>query len=171
MNIPYNALSHDGYNFIIKQSKLKNIPYGKTTVDQKGCGIIATYNAMKAAGMEPDFDDILSYFTKHAFMNGRFGSNAFQISGYLRKFNLSNGYIFCKKNFNKVDIGILWYGHKQGYHYVAFYADKDGKFNFLNADEKKYPLVCTMDEFFERYVKSKLCAVFVIKKVGDGKCL
>ena len=165
MNIPYNALSHDKYNFIIKQSKLTDISYGKTTMAENGCGIIAVYNALKVLGIEPNFDDILSYFEKYAFAGGKYGSTAFQISGYLRKFNLAKGYLFCKKNFNKNDVGILWYGHKNGYHYATFYSDKNGKFIFLNVRDK-YPLVCTMDEFFKTYVKSKLCAVFIVKKGG-----
>ena len=158
------ALDKNG--FIINQSKLTDIPFGKYTADKHGCGLIAIYNAIKAVGIEPDLDDLIAYFKKYAYFGGKFGSNALQISVYLHKYHLDNGYMFCKKNFSKVDVGILWYKHSAGWHYVAFYSVGNGKFNFLNADKGKNPNVCTMDKFFERYVKSKIYAVFVVKKGG-----
>ena len=157
-----NSLDKNG--FIIKQSKLTNIPFGKYPANKIGCGLIATYNAIKAAGIEPDLDDLIEHFQHGLWFNGKYGANAFQISGYLHKYHLDNGYLLCKKNFSKIDIGILWYKHSGGWHYIAFYSVGNGKFNFLNADEKKSTNICTMDEFFNRYVKSKVCAVFVVKK-------
>ena len=156
-----NALDRNG--FIVKQSKLTNVPFGKYTADEHGCSMIASYNAAKAAGVNPSFDDAVQYFKDHTFLGGKYGAIAFEISGYLRKFGLTKGYLFCKKNFSKVNVGILWYKHRYGWHYIAFYSVGNGKFNFLNANEGKIPYICTMDEFFKNEVKSKLCAVFIVK--------
>lgn len=159
-----NAL--DGNGFIIKQSKLTDVPFGKYTADEHGCGMIAAYNAAKAAGVNPKFDNAVKYFVDHTFLNGKHGATAFQISGYLRKFGLAKGYLFGKKNYSKVDVGILWYKHSAGWHYVAFYSVGNGKFNFLNADERRMVNIRTMDDFFKTYVKCKLSAVFIVKKGG-----
>lgn len=156
-----NALDKNG--FIIKQSKLTDVPFGKYTADERGCGMIAAYNAAKAAGANPSFDDAVQYFKYHAFLGGKHGATAFEISGYLRKFGLAKGYLFRKKNFSKVNVGILWYKHRYGWHYIAFYSVGNGKFNFLNANESKSSYICTMDDFFQKEVKSKLCAVFIVK--------
>ena len=159
-----NALDKNG--FIIKQSKLTDVPFGKYTADEHGCGMIAAYNAAKAAGANPNLDDAVQYFVDHSCFGGKYGANAFQISGYLRKFGLANGYLLCKKNYSKVDVGILWYKHNSGWHYVAFYSVGNDKFNFLNADERKMTNIRTMDEFFKTYVKGKISAVFIVKKGG-----
>ena len=48
MDIAKKAWTTDGY--LDYQEQMRNIPYGKYTIGEKGCGFIAAFNALKASG-------------------------------------------------------------------------------------------------------------------------
>lgn len=61
-------------------SKLK---FGVSTMDNNGCGVIATYNAMKALGNKKDIRDIAYYYESDGqALGGLFGTNPYAIKRY-----------------------------------------------------------------------------------------
>lgn len=145
------AWSGDGY--LDRQDYLYDIPYGNYTLEKKGCGFIAAFNALKAADRNPDFDTVYNWFNKYLIGKGKWGTTDIQLIYYLIKQRLFKGMLFCSpKKYKNVEIGIMLYKvDKHSNHYAAFYKDGE-KFRFINADAfystvKRY----TMEEFIKKH--------------------
>lgn len=164
MKLPKESLSPDGY--INDQIKVTNYMYGPVTVALSGCGPIAAYNALKALGKEQFFENVLEYFNKTTIQSFRLGSTIFQFFGIMRKYGIKMKVHFKKKNFNNADVGILWYKHIAGWHYIMYRrVDTLGDYYFYNAGGVTHPIIGTMEEFLNKYAISKICAVFELKGV------
>ena len=134
--------SKDGY--IIDQARVTNIRYGALTSDINGCGWIAEFNFLKRMGHTVDEQTLADELIRHTIMRGLAGTDTFRLRRHLRR----HGYRMpIKFKFNKkarlpegTSAGIIWYCHKDGFHFVTFYADasipatEDGeaRFRFLN---------------------------------------
>lgn len=160
MEIPKEALTPDGY--INRQSKITNILYDSIPVADTGCGLIAIYNVFKALGKPMPFDVILKYFNKTTIHSIHLGSNFLQIAGFMRKHNVKIKLVTDKSKFKNGNIGILWYKHKSGWHYVAYVKLDDNRYTFYNALDQVMPVVDTMNGFLTARVVCKLCTVFEV---------
>lgn len=160
MEIPKEALTPDGY--INRQSKITNLSYDSIPVSETGCGLIAIYNVFKALGKPQPFDVILKYFNKTTIHSIHLGSNFLQIAGFMRKYNVKIKLVTDKAKFNRGNVGILWYKHKNGWHYVAYVKSNNNQYTFYNALDQALPVMDTMDGFLSKRVVCKLCAVFEV---------
>lgn len=134
--------SKDGY--IIDQAKLTGIRYGVFTSDVNGCGWIAAYNFLKRMGQDADEQTLADALIRHTLLRGLAGTDTFRLRRHLKR----HGYRMpIKIRFNKkarlpegTSAGIIWYCHKDGFHFVTFYADGsilpeehgEARFRFLN---------------------------------------
>ena len=134
--------SKDGY--IIDQARVTDIRYGVLTSDINGCGWIAEYNFLKRMGQSVTEKVLADELIRHSVFRGLAGTDLFRLRRHLKR----RGYRMpVKFRWNKkarlpegTSAGIIWYCHKDGFHFVTFYADatippqEDGetRFRFLN---------------------------------------
>lgn len=134
--------SKDGY--IIDQARLKGIRYGALTSDINGCGWIAEYNFLKRMGQRVEEQALADELMRYTLFRGLTGTDLFRLRFYLKK----HGYRMpIRFRWNKkarlpggTSAGIIWYCHKDGFHFVTFYADAsiapeaggETRFRFLN---------------------------------------
>jgi len=145
-----NSLSKDGY--IINQSKLNTIPYGKYTSDYNGCGWIATYNAMKLLGEKVDVENIIDYLNHYTIIKGKLGTNPAGIKNFFKERSFSLKSTSHVEKFNSYSkncgAGIILYLSNQTAHYVAF--NKSGEqYHFYNDIYGKEDDIRTMDQFLK----------------------
>ena len=152
--------SKDGY--IIDQAKLTGIRYGVFTSDVNGCGWIAAYNFLKRMGLNVNEKAIADELIRRTVFRGLVGTDLFRLRRFLKK----RGYRMpLKLRWNKkarlpegTSAGIIWYCHKDGFHFVSFYADgsispeEDGeaRFRFLNGLAGHESHLDTMTGFLSR---------------------
>lgn len=107
MDIAKKAWTTDGY--LGHQEQMRNIPYGKYTIGEKGCGFIAAFNALKASGNPQDIDSVYNWFNKTLFAGTRWGTNIFQMVAFLIKHKAFKGFKLTKKGYSDLNVGILLY--------------------------------------------------------------
>ena len=149
--------SKDGY--IIDQARVTDIRYGALTSDINGCGWIAAYNFLKRMGQTVDGKTIADELIRYTLFRGLVGTDLFRLRRYFRR----HGYRMpIQWHWNKkarlpegTSAGVIWYCHKDGFHFVTFYADdaiapkEDGeaRFRFLNGHAGKESHIDTMRGF------------------------
>ena len=151
---PYST---DGY--IIDQARVTNIRYGVFTSDINGCGWIAEYNFLKRMGQSVDEKTLADELIRFSVFRGLTGTEVFRLRYYLKKHGYPMSRIF---RWNKkarlpegTSAGIIWYCHKDGLHFVTFYADEsispaadgEARFRFLNGHAGKEMHIYTMRGF------------------------
>ena len=107
MDIATKAWTTDGY--LDYQEQMRNIPYGKYTIGEKGCGFIAAFNALKASVNPQDIDSVYNWFNKTLFAGARWGTNIFQMVAFLIKHKAFKGFKLTKKGYSDLNVGILLY--------------------------------------------------------------
>jgi hypothetical protein len=151
---PYST---DGY--IIDQARVTNIRYGVFTSDINGCGWIAEYNFLRRMGQSVEEKTLADELIRFSLFRGLTGTEIHRLRYYLKK----HGYpMSLKFRWNKkarlpegTSAGIIWYCHKDGLHFVTFYADEsippsadgEARFRFLNAHAGKETHIDTMRGF------------------------
>ena len=151
---PYSA---DGY--IVDQARLTTVKYGVMTSDINGCGWIAAYNLLKHFEQEHEEQALANELIRHSIFRGLMGTDLFR----LRRFVKRHGYrmpIVFRWNKNArlpegTSAGIIYYCHKDGFHFVTFYADEslppdalgEARFRFLNGIGGKGNHFDTMQNF------------------------
>ena len=149
--------SKDGY--IIDQARVTDIRYGALTSDINGCGWIAAYNFLKRMGQTVDGKTIADEMIRYTLFRGLVGTDLFRLRRYFRR----HGYRMPIRFFwNKkarlpegTSAGVIWYCHKDGFHFVTFYADEaiapkvdgEARFRFLNGHAGKESHLDTMRGF------------------------
>lgn len=134
--------SKDGY--IIDQARVTNIRYGALTSDINGCGWIAEYNFLKRMGHTLDEQTLADELIQHTILRGLAGTDLFRLRRHLKRHGYRMPFRF---RWNKkarlpegTSAGVIWYCHKDGFHFVTFYADAsipagadgEARFRFLN---------------------------------------
>lgn len=157
------GFSTDGY--IVDQNRLSAYRYRGMTSDVNGCGWVAAYNLRRAAGQEPDFDEV------RREMNAMF---PLQIPGptpmrklrrYLRRymgFRYVHGRGAALAAARESAAGILRYWEGNTPHFITFLRRADGSYRFLNVSNGREDFVSTMDAFFAERVKHGWIRVLVI---------
>lgn len=151
------AFSKDGY--LINQSMLKEISYGKRGSHQNGCGWIAAYNFFKAAGKPLPWDTVRRQLEKSLLLGGVVGTNMWYLCWYLYRKGYRIHTAFTKIGADMdaavCQAGILTYWTGKGIHFAAFVPEKAGRIRFFNAGNPD-PDLTTMQEFFKSRVKFPL---------------
>jgi len=143
-NLLYDIESTDenerGYIFNQNEIPKGKWRYGLRSSAAVGCGWIATYNALKMLGRNPNPDKLIRYY-EHVFpvVNGNFGTFIPSVAYFFKK----NGYkvkVIAKRSgfddaMRNCDVGILFfYWHRKlkiGAHFVTV-VYRDGRFIGLN---------------------------------------
>jgi hypothetical protein len=163
--------SKDG--FIIDQARLTNIRYGVFTSDINGCGWIAAYNFLKRMGEDADEKTLADGLVRYTLFRGLIGTDLFRLRRFLKR----RGYRMpIRFDWNKkarlpegTSAGVIWYCHKDGFHFVTFYADEaiaplaDGekRFRFLNGHAGKENHLDTMRGFLTQNNVIPFALIFV----------
>ncbi len=162
MNQPVKtAYSKDGY--IIDQARLKNVRYGLFTSDFNGCGWIAEFNFLKRFGNGAAEQELADELIRYTVFRGLMGTDLFRLKRTLKR----RGYRMpLKFVWNKTarlpdgtSAGIIYYCHKDGFHFVTFGADGavepdsegEPRFRFFNAIAGKENHFETMRGFLMKH--------------------
>ena len=158
---PRTPYSSDGY--IVDQARLKEIRYGVFTSDINGCGWIAAFNFLKRMGQDVREQALADELIRYSLFRGLIGTDLMRLKRTLKR----HGYrTRLKYRWNKnarlpegTSAGLFYYWHKDGPHFVTFYADEsipqseDGepRYRFLNAIAGKENHFDTMRGFLTRH--------------------
>ena len=157
---PKAPYSEDGY--IIDQAKVTYIRYGAFTSDFNGCGWIAEYNFLKRMGQSVDEQTLADELIRHSVMRGLAGTDLFRLRRHLKRhgYRMPIRFFWNKKARlpEATSAGIIWYCHKDGFHFVTFYADErippsaegEMRFRFLNGHAGKENHLDTMRGFLKQ---------------------
>ena len=165
MKLRPDALDHQGY--IINQKATDNLSFGRISSDIIGCGWIAAYNFLKAAGAEPSPEQVLSDLQKWLIPGfGRFGLNIAPLALYLRRrgipLRITARPFHAQLLAEGCRAGIILYRTGKTNHYAAFRREDGGKLRFYGATPG-----CSRDmslaEFCTTYMKFPL-ALFITAK-------
>ena len=151
---PYSA---DGY--IVDQARLTTVKYGVMTSDINGCGWIAAYNLLKHFEQEHEEQALANELIRHSIFRGLMGTDLFRLRRFVKRHGYRMPIVF---RWNKkarlpegTSAGIIYYCHKDGFHFVTFYADEslppdalgEARFRFLNGIGGKGNHFDTMQNF------------------------
>ena len=158
------GFSRDGY--IVDQNCFGDFRYRGMTSDVNGCGWVAAYNLLRAAGQEISFEEVFRD------MNAMF---PLQIPGptpmrklrrYLRR-HIPYRYVAGKRKAlnaaSAAPAGILryWEGKKNP-HFITFLRLPDGRYRFLNVADGLEDFAAPMDAFFAGHVSWGWIRVLVL---------
>lgn len=146
------ALSKD--RFIINQSSLTQIPYGKYSSAVNGCGWIAVYNYLRLLHSPLPAKVIIRQMEHGLLFRGKIGTNLFFLYGYLWYLGhpslLFPHFTFTIRR-THAKKGILMYYTGSGIHFAAFRRISKTHFCFYNAVNGKEKHHQTMSEFINTY--------------------
>ena len=136
---PYSV---DGY--IVDQARLTTVKYGALMSDINGCGWIAAFNLLKHFEQEHEEQALANELIRHSIFRGLMGTDLFRLRRFVKRHGYRMPIVF---RWNKkarlpegTSAGIIYYCHKDGFHFVTFYADEslppdalgEARFRFLN---------------------------------------
>ena len=158
MQIKTEAFSEDGY--IINQHELSDIPYGRRTSKESGCGWIAAFNFLRAIGRDAHWPYIHMAFAGGGLGRGVFGTGPFRLYRFLKRQELPT--LRCvvgrkqalRQAGDGLRAGVLLYRHRTGLHYVAFKQEGEGVFRFFNAMPGNARHVESMEDFLRTHTKA-----------------
>lgn len=157
LKTPY---SKDGY--IVDQARLTSIRYGALTSDINGCGWIAGYNFLKRMGQNVEEQLLADELIRHTILRGLAGTDLFRLRRHLKRygFRMPVKFYWNKKTRlpEETSAGVIWYCHKDGFHFVTFYADGaippleegEARFRYLNGLAGKEDHYDTMRGFLTK---------------------
>lgn len=163
--------SKDGY--IIDQARLTNIRYGVFTSDINGCGWIAAYNFLKRMGVDADEKTLADGLVRYTLFRGLIGTDLFRLRRFLKRrgYRMPIRFYWNKKARlpEGTSAGVIWYCHKDGFHFVTFYADEaiapstegETRFRFLNGHAGKENHLDTMRGFLTQNNVIPFALIFV----------
>lgn len=156
--LPQEAFSEDGY--IADQDLCGGVRYGAWRSDRNGCGWIATYNLLRALDREKPVEEIVRALLRRSLFKGFLGTRTIAIYWYLKSLGIKPDVAMGRKKVTAQcktrQRGILFYRHKDGWHFVCFLPEADGRFRFINAWTGRQDPIRHMDAFFSTCAKSKL---------------
>ena len=94
---------------------------GRTTVAHGGCGIVASYNALRSLGKNPDFNEVLAYYNKRE-SDLLFGGTAGMLPSLVASYFRDLGYtVIVTEDYDGIEIFsktadacIMWYLYDLG---------------------------------------------------------
>lgn len=152
--------SKDGY--IIDQAMTSFIRYGAMTSDINGCGWIAEYNFLKRMGQSVNEQALADELIRHSILRGLAGTDLFRLRRHVKRRGYRMPILFRWNRKTRLpegtSAGIIWYCHKDGFHFVTFYGDDailpeesgEARFRFLNGLAGKENHLDTMRGFLTK---------------------
>lgn len=141
------AFSSDG--FIEHQEYLSKLRFGARDSSYCGCGWIAAYNLLHAAGKDTDISVLISEAEKGAVLKGVFGTNPFFIRKLLSGFGIALRLLPKRLLLSgKAKRGFIYYLRRNFSGHFAAFTKEDGEYRFYNVG--KPPYIVSPEKFFER---------------------
>ena len=149
--------SPDGY--IVDQAQVTDIRYGALMSDINGCGWIAAFNFFKTQGNAVNAQTLADELIRYSILRGLAGTDLFRLKRMLKRHGYPTKLVFRRNKKARLpegtSAGIIWYCHKDGFHFVTFYADEsippaaegEARFRFLNGIGGKGNHFDTMQNF------------------------
>ena len=160
------GFSTDGY--IIDQSKMGNIPYGRFKSDWNGCGWMAVYNVLHSFGIDADCRQLAAQMSRELHFGGMFGTPVKNLIRYFQRCGLSPELVYGKENViascRSAKAGVLRYFDGEYDHYVSFICCENEKFRFFNADEGNESHVETMNAFISARSKRRRIRAIILSR-------
>lgn len=172
---PYSS---DGY--IVDQARVTFIRYGVFSSDVNGCGWIAAFNFLKWRGEAMNEKATADELIRWAPLHGLAGTSVFRLKRMLKRRGCPTALkIVTKKRAalpETARAGILYYVHKDGPHFVAFYRDdtvpqqenEAPRFRFLNAIPGRGNHFDTLQGFLARHNVLPIAGVLVWPRQKKG---
>ena len=165
------AFSSDGY--LIDQSKTGMLPYGNYDSSYNGCGWIAAYNALKAAGRTIPYETIRQELQRSLMLGGLLGTNMFYLCWYLGRkgFHLRKAFTLAGAQMvsRGAVAGIVTYWTGRGIHFAAFTQEQGEVLRFFNAVMGKERHHATMEQFFRELVRFPLTFVMALEPLPRSR--
>lgn len=152
--------------------EIKNIPWGIfSTIGKTGCGVVAAYNAGKALGKDPEFQQIVREMerTHMPMLGGIFGTNVFRLKLWLqKKFGRAELYFLNTEEWERearfCHAAIIFYKNKgvfKGNHFICGVRLEE-KFVFYNCGVLPNDMSLSMDEALQRIRQAGHTPIFLI---------
>ena len=152
--------------------EIKNIPWGIfSTIGKAGCGVVAAYNAGKALGKNPEFQQIVREMerTHMPMLGGIFGTNVFRLKLWLqKKFGRAELYFLNTEEWERearfCHAAIIFYKNKgvfKGNHFICGVRLEE-KFVFYNCGVLPNDMSLSMDEALQRIRQAGHTPIFLI---------
>lgn len=148
MYLPQQCRTEDG--FLVRQSLMKDVPYGFFTAAKKGCGFLAVYNAARYFGLPHTEDDVHRYFHRSVFLGGLLGTTVFHVCRGVYRFGMRvKGVRY--RDLTGVDAGILWYHTGKTKHFVFLRRSEQENFHYYNTSYAQQEM--PFHDFYSKHVK------------------
>lgn len=148
MYLPQQCRTEDGY--LVRQSLMKDVPYGFFTAAKKGCGFLAVYNALRYFGLNHSEEEVHCYFHRSVFLGGLLGTTIFHVCRGVHHFGLRlKGVRY--RNLTGVDAGILWYHTGKTKHFIFLRRGEEENFHYYNTSYAHQEM--PFRDFYSKHVK------------------
>lgn len=146
-SIPARCRDENGY--LVRQSLMTDVPYGRRTVARAGCGFLAVYNAARFFGLPVRESEVWAYFHRGVFLGAVMGTTiGHLVPGRVPLRHEDHRGALPRPE--KRPGGILWYHTGHSRHYVLVRRCEDGRYAFPNSSA---PEPLAFPEFYGKYVK------------------
>lgn len=161
MYLPTRCRTEDGY--LVHQSLMTEVPYGRFTVDKKGCAFIAVYNAVRYFARPHTEEEVHHFFHRHAFLGGMLGTPIFHLGYGIYRFGLRIRGIRYR-NLSGVEAGILWYHAGTTKHYAFLRRGEGENFHYYNTSvaQQELPFCNFTDKYVKKTPLLKLPIMFTL---------
>lgn len=146
-SIPARCRDENGY--LVRQSLMTEVPYGRRTVARAGCGFLAVYNTAQFFGLPVRESEVWQYFHQGVFLGAVMGTTIGHLCRGVYRFGMRiTGVRY--RDLKNAPAGILWYHTGHSRHYVLVRRCEDGRYAFPNSSA---PEPLAFPEFYGKYVK------------------
>lgn len=172
MSTPQEKMfSADGY--IIDQSAC-TARFGRCCSVRNGCGWIAAYNVLRAAGCEKPWQTVRAELEKGLYLGGVLGTHPLWLTYYLKKQGLALRVSLVPKiaavQAAKSKAGVVFYRVGAGFHFAAFVPAGGLRLRFLNAVYGREAHIETLRSFLKAHAKfGPLYCITVRPEKAPGK--
>ena len=171
------AFSEDGY--LKDQDFTEGLKYGYWPSSYNGCGWIAVYNALHAAGLKSVPEKVFQEMLDILPFEGRRGTPFRTVAQYYRERKLPHRLYYGRRGLmnrlaadESVQIGILRYG--EGFkrvipHYTVFVRAEGDRFRFFNSDDGQEDITVPMAQFVREHMNPRFWARVLVPGEGAGR--
>ncbi len=141
---------------IVHQGLFTDVPFGRYSTKDKGCGWIAAYNLLHINHRYESLQSIIHGLDENAILHEFLGENICHLYHFLEdrgldcalKFGLRKSLL---RQLDGYQSGILLYSHDRGAHYVTFERVDAERFHFYNGIYGKRNHIDTMKHYLSQY--------------------
>ena len=158
-----DGFSTDGY--IIDQNAFSGYRYREMSSDINGCGWIAGYNLLRAAGKDVDFDTVRRQLDEMIRLRIPGPTPMRTLRRWLGRHLPCRCAAGRKKALEAAGgstAGILRYWEGREPHFIAFLRTADGRYRFLNVADGLEDIILPMEDFFKAHCSRGYTRALVI---------